>query len=91
MKIKITLHCPDCRCTKINRNAKKSYGKQNYLRKKCGQQFIGGHALKYKACYSSPTQKIALPLVRWIGIRDIAEIERISIKKLCRYCYAPGI
>ena len=31
MKIKITLHCPDCQGTKIKKNGRKSYGKQNYL------------------------------------------------------------
>jgi IS1 family transposase/transposase-like protein len=82
MKIKITLHCPDCQSTKIKRNGKKSYGKQNYLCKQCGRQFIGDHALQYKGCDSSLTQKILLMLVRGIGIRDIAEIEQISIKKV---------
>jgi transposase-like protein len=82
MKINITLHCPDCQGTKIKRNAKKPYGKQNYLCKKCGRQFIGNHALWYKGCHSSLKQKILLMLVRGIGIRDTAEIEKISIKKL---------
>ncbi|MDR1055645.1 MAG: IS1 family transposase, partial [Prevotellaceae bacterium] len=31
MKIKITLHCPNCRSSKIKRNAKKPCGTQNYL------------------------------------------------------------
>ncbi|MDR1056541.1 MAG: hypothetical protein LBL90_12145 [Prevotellaceae bacterium] len=60
MKIKITLHCPNCRSSKIKRNAKKPCGTQNYLCKKCGRQFIDGHALKYKGCHSSPAQKILL-------------------------------
>ncbi|MDR1055560.1 MAG: hypothetical protein LBL90_07020 [Prevotellaceae bacterium] len=77
-----TLHCPDCRNPKIKRNAKKPYGKQNYLCKKCERQFADGHALRYKACHSSPTQKILLPLVRGVDIRDTAEIENISIKKI---------
>jgi hypothetical protein len=50
--------------------------------KACGCQFIGDHALCYKGCYSDLTQKILLMLVRGAGIRDIAEIEKISIKKV---------
>ncbi|MDR1055759.1 MAG: hypothetical protein LBL90_08060 [Prevotellaceae bacterium] len=79
---KNTLHCPDCQSTKIKRNGKKSYGMQNYLCKKCRRPFIGDHALDYKGCHSSPTQKILLPLVRGIYIINITEIEGINIKKL---------
>jgi transposase-like protein len=50
--------------------------------KKCGRQFTGYHALWYKGCHSSLTQKMLLMLVRGVGIRDIAEIENISIKKV---------
>ncbi|MDR1129396.1 MAG: IS1 family transposase, partial [Prevotellaceae bacterium] len=82
MQIKITLHCPDCQNTKIKKNGRKSYGAQNYLCRKCGRQFIGDHALRDKGCHSSLTQKLLLMLVRGIGIRDIAEIENISIKKV---------
>jgi hypothetical protein len=57
---------------------KKTCGKQNYLCKACGRQFIGDYALN---CHSWLTQKLLMLLVRGIGIRDIAEIERISIKK----------
>ncbi|MDR1054561.1 MAG: hypothetical protein LBL90_01765 [Prevotellaceae bacterium] len=52
------------------------------LRNRTGSK--GGHALRYKGCHSFPAQKILLPLVRGIGIKDTAEIENISIKKLCR-------
>jgi transposase-like protein len=82
MEIKITIHCPDCQSAKIKKNGKKLYGTQNYLCKKCGRQFIGDHTLKYKGCHSSLTEKILLMLVRAIGVRNIAEIEKISIKKV---------
>ena len=82
MIIKIKLHCPDCQRTKIKKNGKKISGKQNYLCKDCGRQFIGDHALSYKGCHSSLTHRILLMLVRGIGIRDIAEIEQVSIKKV---------
>jgi transposase-like protein len=82
MQIKITLHCPDSQSTKVKKNGKKTCGKQNYLCKVCGRQFIGDHALKYNGCHSWSTQKLLMMLVRGTGIRDIAEIERISIKKV---------
>jgi IS1 family transposase/transposase-like protein len=82
MEIKITLHCPDCQSSKIKKNSKKSSKKQNYLCKDCGRQFIGDHALTYKGCHSELIQKILLMLVHGIGIRDIAEIEKISINKV---------
>ncbi|MDR1054532.1 MAG: hypothetical protein LBL90_01610 [Prevotellaceae bacterium] len=70
----MTLYCPTCHSTKIKRNGRKPYKKQNYLCKTCGRQFIGGRALKYKGCHSSLTQKILLMLVRGIGIRGISVI-----------------
>jgi IS1 family transposase/transposase-like protein len=83
MKIQITVHCPDCQSAKVKRNGKKSNsGKQNYFCKDCGRQFIGDHALSYKGCHSELTQKILLMLVRGLGIRDIAEIEKVSINKV---------
>jgi IS1 family transposase/transposase-like protein len=82
MKITITLHCPSCQGTSIKKNGKKSYGKQNYFCKNCQRQFIGDHALTYKGWHSELIHKILLMLVRGVGIRDIAEIEKISIKKV---------
>ena len=55
---------------------------QNYICKDCTRQFIGDHALIYKGCHSGLIRKILLMLVRGLGIRDVAEIEKISIKKV---------
>jgi len=82
MIISITLYCPGCRSTDIKKNGKKVSGKQNYLCKSCTRQFIGDHALSYKGCHSMLIHKILLMLVRGIGIKDVAEIERVSIKKV---------
>ena len=41
-----------------------------------------GTQYKYKGWHSDLIQKILLMLVRGVGIRDIAEIEKISIKKV---------
>jgi len=82
MKIKITLKCPCCSKTKIVKNGIKENKKQNYLCMDCGRQFIGDHVLSYKGCHSELNHKIELMLVRGVGIRDIAEIESISIGKV---------
>jgi transposase-like protein len=82
MKIKIELNCPHCQGTKIKKNGRKSYGKQNYLCKNCGRQFTGDHALDYKGCHSLMIKRILLMMVRGIGIRDISVIEGISIVKV---------
>ena len=82
MIIKITLYCSSCQSTKVKKNGIKSYGKQNYLCQSYSRQFIGDHALSYKGCHSELIRKILLMPVRGIGIRDISEIERISIRKV---------
>jgi IS1 family transposase/transposase-like protein len=82
MKIEITLRCPKCQSVKIKKNGKKSYGKQNYFCKECGHQFVGDHALSYKGCHSGLIHRILMMLVRGVGIRDISEIERVSIRKV---------
>ncbi|KAA6324504.1 hypothetical protein EZS27_026173 [termite gut metagenome] len=82
MNITLTLHCPDCQSTKIKKNGKKSYGKQNYLCKSSSRQFIGDHALTYTGCHSGLVKRILLMLVRGIGIRDISEIQEVSVRKV---------
>ncbi len=79
--MKIELKCPKCMGTNIKKNGHKYNKKQNYLCKTCGRQFIGDHALKYKGCHSGINQKVRLMLVRGVGIRNISEIEGISIRK----------
>jgi transposase-like protein len=91
MEITVTLHCPDCQSTNIKKTGRKSYGKQNYLCEKCGRQFTGDHSLCYKGCHSGPIRKILLMPVRGIGVRDIAEIEKVSIKKVLSTPYGHDI
>jgi transposase-like protein len=75
MKIKKELYCPHCHSTKVKKNGKKHSGKQTYLCKHCGRQFIGDHALDYKGCHSLIIKRILLMMVRGIGVRDISVIE----------------
>jgi IS1 family transposase/transposase-like protein len=82
MKIEITLECPHCSDTNIIKNGKKKNKKQNYLCNCCRKQFIGDHALIYKGCHSNLKHKIELMLVRGVGVRDISEIEDVSIGKV---------
>jgi IS1 family transposase/transposase-like protein len=67
---------------KNKKNGKKIDGKQNYYCNNCGRQFIGNHALSYKGCHSELKDKILLMFARGVGVRDIAEIEKISINKV---------
>ena len=82
MQITITLRCPNCQGTNIKKNGKKPSPKQNYFCKASSRRFIGDHALSYKGWHSELIRKILLMLVRGVGIRDISEIENISIKKV---------
>jgi IS1 family transposase/transposase-like protein len=82
MQIKITLHCPDCQSAKIKKNGRKSNKKQNFLCKNCGHQFIGDYALTYNGCHSELNIKILRMLVSGVGVRDVSEIEQISVKKV---------
>ena len=95
--MQITLHikCPACLSDSIKKNGKKSYGKQNYQCKDCRRQFIGDHALSYMGCHSNKDSKIRHLMVRGSGVRDIAEVERISRGKVlavlekCNYKLTP--
>ena len=72
---KITLHCPKCQSVHIKKNGHKSCGKQNYLCKNCGRQFVGDHAFTYKGCHSQIVNRIITMLARGCGIRDISAVE----------------
>ena len=63
---------------------KKVDGKQNYQCKDCKCQFIGNHTLSYQGCYSGITTKILHLMARGSDVRDIAEVERVSIGKVSR-------
>ena len=84
MRITLEIKCPTCLSDSIKKNGKKVDGKQNYQCKDCNRQFIGDHALSYQGCLSSITAKILHLMVRGSGVRDIAEVERISIGKVLR-------
>ena len=83
MKIQITLYCPGCQSVNVVKNGRKSYlNKQNYVCKNCQRQFIGDHALSYSGCHSALDQRLKRMFARGMGIRDIAEVEQISIGKV---------
>lgn len=84
MQITLELKCPTCLSDNIKKNGFKLYGKQNYQCKDCKRQFIGDHALSYQGCNSGITGKILHLMVRGSGVRDIAEVERISMGKVLR-------
>ena len=78
--IEITLQCPHCNSTKVIKNGRKGYAdKQNYLCKNCRKQFIADNERQYNGRKVSVKQKIKKMLVRGCGVRDIAEIEQVSL------------
>lgn len=84
MQITLEIKCPTFLSDSIKKNGLKVDGKQNYQCKGCKRQFIGDHALSYLGCNSVMTRKILYLMVRGSRIRDIAEVERISIGKVLR-------
>ena len=84
MRITLEIKCPACLSDSIKKNGTKVDGKQNYQCKICRRQFIGDHALSYQGCHSGIKTKILHLMVRGSGVRDIAEIERVSIGKVLR-------
>ena len=82
MRITLEIKCPACLSDSIKKNGTKVDGKQNYQCKICRRQFIGDHALSYQGCHSGIKTKILHLMVRGSGVRDIAEIERLSIGKV---------
>ena len=84
MQITLAIKCPTCLSDRIKKNGINVDGKQNYQCKDCKRRFIGDHVLSYLGCKSGITRKILQLMVRGSGIRDIAEVERISIGKVLR-------
>ena len=81
--IQITLECPRCSGVNIVKNGQKSYsGAQNYLCKDCGRQFITDHDKLGNGCKKGIDEKMVRMVVRGCGVRDIADIEGISIGKV---------
>jgi transposase-like protein len=79
MLITIDINCPHCHSQNLTRNGKKSKGKQNFIRKDCGRQFISDHERTYNGTLSWIKDRIKIMLVRGIGIRDICVVLCISI------------
>jgi IS1 family transposase/transposase-like protein len=84
MTITIAITCPHCHSPTISRNGKKNKGKQNYLCKDCGRQFIGDHQMTYRGCFSWIANLVNSMLVRGMGIRDISVVLKISITKVLK-------
>ena len=82
VKIQSTLCCPRCHGQSIKKNGAKRGGRQNYLCKDCGRQFIGDHNLAYIECRADIIKIILKMPVRHCGIRDISEITGCSRYKV---------
>ncbi|MHC6201730.1 IS1 family transposase [Breznakiellaceae bacterium SP9] len=85
MKITITITCPHCHSERINKNGKKTKSKkQNYICKDCGKQFIDERDLEQNGRKPWVIALIMIMLVRGSGIRDVAEVLKVSIYKVLK-------
>lgn len=81
--LQIILVCPCCSSINIVKNGLKSYSsKQNYLCKDCFRQFILEDERSYNGTKRGIDEKIKKMIVRGCGVRDIVDIESISIGKV---------
>ena len=76
MLIKRSLDCPHCLSSKVVKNGRKKSGIQNYRCKVCGKQFQDEYL--YLGADKKNKYLITRMLTRGSGIRDIADILRIS-------------
>ncbi|MDR2784175.1 MAG: IS1 family transposase, partial [Treponema sp.] len=67
MQITIEIKCPRCHSPNITGNGKKSKGKQNYLRKDCGRQFISDHGRACRGTFSRVKNMMKIMPVRGVG------------------------
>jgi transposase-like protein len=68
-----TMECPECKSEKINKNGQKR-GKQNYICKECGRQFID-RKYKQQLGYPQEIQQQCLSMyVNGMGFRSIGRV-----------------
>ena len=84
MTITIELRCPHCNDNNLARNGKKRNGVQNYLCNACGRQFIRDDQRTYIGTLLCVTGLIKIMLARGCGIRNIAVILGISVRKVLK-------
>ena len=84
MQITIEINCPHCHSGNINRNGRKSTGRQNYVCKDCGRQFIAEHERIYNGGRVGIVELVTIMLVWGIGIRDIGAVLKISLNKVLK-------
>ena len=78
------LRCPCCDTGDISRNGKKSNGAQNHLCKACGRQFIRDDQRTYIGTSPCVPGLIRTMLARGNGVRDVAAILRVSVRKVLK-------
>jgi transposase-like protein len=69
------MKCPQCKSTQVNRNGH-HHGKQNYLCKQCGRQFV---EFQKARGYSNDVKKICLRIyASGVGFREIERLTGIN-------------
>lgn len=75
-EITIEVACPHCQKSKVVKNGHKKDGRQNFLCRYCGKQFV--YSYLNKGADPKIKHLISSMLLRNCGIRDIAQVLRIS-------------
>ena len=76
MLIKRSLDCPHCLSAKVIKNGRKKSGVQNYHCQTCGKQFQDEYL--YWGAEKRNKELVSRMLIRGSGIRDIADVLKIS-------------
>jgi transposase-like protein len=74
MLITVEINCPLCHSGNVSGS-----GKQNFICKKCGHQFIGGRERTYRGACPLIKSFIKIMLVCGTGIRDIDTALGVSV------------
>jgi transposase-like protein len=88
-KLKMTLEihaCPSCGSEEVSRNGQNRHGKQNYLCRDCGRQFVDNPT--WKAITTEQQGLIDRMLLERISLAGIARVLQISEDTVQRYVNA---
>jgi hypothetical protein len=83
-------HCPDYQSTKIKRNGKKSYGKQNYLYKDVDDSLLATMLCGIKVVILPDAKDIIDAYSRHYVSGISLKLRTSASKKCCRYWYFPA-
>ena len=72
--------CPNCKCTRTQKNGHTHNGKQNHYCHECGRQFVSN--LEQILISLAQRERIRRPLLERILLREICRVEGMSLRWL---------